>query len=124
MQLHLARAAYGPRLLSVLSLNLACALYVAKLVRPRRAGWSRLLSATPVLFVNCALAAFFLDDIEQISKAVFLTCSFWISNFKVLALCLDRGSLTKPWTFSQFIALYLLPVTPRNQPPGEQRGLI
>lgn len=114
-----ARAAYGPRLLSILALNLACALYVAKCVRPRKAGWSRFLTAIPVLFVNCLVAACFVDGTEVISKAVFMVSSFWISNFNVLALCLDRGSLTRTWTISQFAALYLLPITPRNEQPGD-----
>lgn len=126
MYLSVARAAYGPRLLSVLVLNLACAFYVAKVVRQRKAGWSRFLPATPVLLYNCAVAACFLDDKEVVTKSIFMVSSFWVSNFKLLALCLDRGSLTlqHPWTFCQFAALYLMPITPRSQPLGEQKHVL
>lgn len=121
MYVSLARAAYAPRLLSVLLFNVACAVYVAKVVRQRQAGWSRLLLAAPVLLYNCAVPGFFLDDKEVVSKSMFIVASFWICNFKLLAICLDRGSLTlhHPWTFPQFVALYTLPITPRNQPTGE-----
>lgn len=114
-----APSAYGWRLLIVQSLNLACAFYVARFVRQRQPGWPRLLAAVPILFINCSFASLFKDDTEVISKALFLLCSFWISNFKLLALCLNRGSLVRPWTSAQFTALYLVPITPRNEQPGE-----
>lgn len=122
MYVSLARAAYAPRLLSVLIVNCACAVYVANFVRQRQAGWSRFLLAAPVLLYNCAVPGLFLDDKEAVTKAMFMVASFWVCNFKLLALCMDRGSLTlrHPWTFPQFAALYTLPITPRNQPTGEQ----
>ena len=114
-----APSGYAWRLLIVQSLNLACAFYVEKVVRQRQPGWPRFFAAGPILLINCSVASLFVDDTEVISKALFLLCSFWISNFKLLALCLNRGSLTRPWTFAQFAALYLVPITPRNEQPGE-----
>ena len=122
MYMSFAHTAYGPRLLSVLVFNLASAIYVAKVVRQRRAGWSRFLFAAPVLLYNCAVPGCFLDEKEAVTKSMFLVSIFWVCNFKLLALCLDRGSLTlrQSWTFFQFAALYTLPVTPRDQLTGEQ----
>lgn len=59
------------------------------------------------------------------TKTVFCLSNLWLCNFKILALCLDRGSLTRRWTPVQFAALYLFPITPRDEVPGvTQPGLL
>ena len=118
MHVSFAYKPYSVRLGLVAALNLSCALYVAKVIRRCKAGWPRFLLAIPVIVVNCYVPLLFLDETEVVSKALFLLCSFWISNFKLLALCLDRGSLTRRWTFAQFAALYSAPIMPQDQMPG------
>ncbi len=112
---------YAYRICLALALNMGSAYFVATVVSKSRAGWPRAYAALPVLLINSFLPALFRDNTEVISKATFLLCSMWISNFKLLALCLDRGSLIRPWTLAQFIAIYLVPITPRNEKPGEHQ---
>ena len=118
MYLKFIQRPYIERLGAAYALNLICAFYVARVVRRREPGWPRLLLAIPVIIANSSVALLFVDDAEVISKALFLLCSFWISNFKLLALCLNRGSLTRSWTFAQFAALYMVPIVPRDQLSG------
>ncbi|KAK9862677.1 hypothetical protein WJX84_006550 [Apatococcus fuscideae] len=45
----------------------------------------------------------------------------WLTNFKVLGLCLNRGPLRRPLTFLQMATLLLLPVTLQiDSPVGRQ----
>lgn len=111
---------YSTRLGTLAGCNLICAFYVARVVRRGKPGWARLALSVPVVIYNCLVGFAFDVETETITKGVFLLCCFWISNFKLLALCLNRGSLTRSWTYAQFASLYLAPITPQDEVPGKQ----
>lgn len=112
------KTSYTYRLCLALCLDLACACFVAKIVRRGEAGWRRVCAVTPVLAVNCLLPAVFHDTDEVLTKSMFLICLFWLSNFKVLALCLDRGPLPKQYSLMRFLVVYLIPIVPGNSKAG------
>lgn len=89
-------------------------------------GIQRFSYSLPVILLNHALPFLFVvapsDQLIRITLA-FLTA--WISNFKILAFCLNRGPLCndyygKPrkWTYWQYTALLILPTLPRRD--GEE----
>lgn len=109
---------YTYRLCLALCLHLACACFVAKVVRRAEAGWRRVCAVTPVLAVNCLLPAVFHDTDEVVTKSMLLICLFWLSNFKALALCLDRGPLLKQHSLNRFLVVYLIPIVLGNSKAG------
>ena len=110
--------AYLYRICILLTINLVSAFHAALVINRCKWHWQRTCAATPVLVSNCLSPLLFKDDSEAISKAVIFMCCIWVFNFKVLALCLNRGSFARPWTTLQIAAAYLLPITPCNQLPG------
>ena len=109
---------YTYRLCLALCLHLACACFVAKVVRRAEAGWRRVCAVTPVLAVNCLLPAVFHDTDEVVTKSMLLICLFWLSNFKALALCLDRGPLLKQLSLNRLLVVYLIPIVLGNSKAG------
>lgn len=87
---------------------------MARVVPRRKAGWPRAPAAIPVLLLNSLLPVLFHDVDEVLTKSLLLICLFWICNFRVLALCLDRGPLVRQRSLIHFFAVYMLPITPCN----------
>ena len=106
------RTPYVHRLVAAVCINVSCAYFVARVVPRRKAGWPRAPAATPVLLLNSLLPVLFHDVDEVLTKSLLLICLFWICNFRVLALCLDRGPLVRQRSLIHFFAVYMLPITP------------
>ncbi|GMH38704.1 hypothetical protein BSKO_06588 [Bryopsis sp. KO-2023] len=85
-------------------------------------GLHRLMMALPVVLINHAIPFLFCVDLsDQLFRVTLAFLTAWISNFKILAFCLNRGPLCndyygKPrdWTFWQYTALLMLPMLPRR----------
>lgn len=92
--------------------------YVYVVVRRCRPGWSRFLLALPVFALNCCVPNLFHNWKETVSKTVFCLSHVWLANFKLAALCLNRGSLIRNWTPVQFFAIFAGPITPRDEVIG------
>lgn len=110
---------YSYRLVAAFVLPAACAWFVASVVRYCNPGWRRLAVCIPIFAFNFCSPALFDDRTQLISKCIVNLCFVWLSNFKVFALCLDRGSLSrKALSPLQFYALYVAPVTPQDELEG------
>lgn len=109
---------YVHRLVAALCINGSCAYFAARFVPRREAGWPRASAALPILLLNSLLPALFHDLDEVLTKGLFLICLFWICNFRVLALCLDRGPLVRQRSLSHFFAVYMLPIDPCDNEPS------
>lgn len=113
-------ASYSQRFIAAVVLPAACAYFVAVVVRKLRPGWPRFLACVPVFAFNFCSVALFDEKTQLISKLILNLCFVWLSNFKVFALCLNRGPLSRKLTALQFYALYVAPITPRDELRGEQ----
>ena len=112
-------ASYSYRLIAAFVLPAACAYFVAAVVRKLRPGWPRLVACVPIFAFNFCSPALFDEETQLISKLILNLCFVWLSNFKVFALCLDRGPLsTKALSPTQFYALYIAPITPQDDTQG------
>ena len=106
---------YSYRLVAAFVLPAVCACFVAAVVRKLRPGWPRLVACVPVFAFNFCSPALFDEETQLISKLILNLCFVWLSNFKVFALCLDRGALSsKALSPIQFYALYVAPITPQD----------
>jgi len=105
---------YAHRLVAALCIDVSCAYLAARFIPQRKAGWPRAFAAVPILLLNSLLPALFHDLDEVLTKGLFLICLFWICNFRVLALCLDRGPLGRQRSLTHFFAVYMLPIIPCN----------
>lgn len=100
-------------------LTVVAASYVGVVVRRcRYPGLARFLLATPVFVFNCWVPTLFHSWRETMTKTVFCLSHLWLANFKLAALCLNRGSLTRSWTPLQFYAIFTGPITPRDEVIG------
>ena len=99
-------------------LTVLAASYVFAALRRCQPGWSRILLALPVFAFNCYVPTIFHSWRETMTKTVFCLSHLWLANFKLAALCLNRGSLTRDWTPAQFFAIFAGPITPRDEPVG------
>ncbi len=108
------RTPYLHRLVAALCIEVSCAYFVARFIPQRKAGRPRASAAVPILLLNSLLPALFHDLDEVLTKGLFLICLFWICNFRVLALCLDRGPLGRQRSLIHFFAVYMLPIIPCN----------
>lgn len=110
---------YRERLIGALVLPGVCALYVAVVIRKLRPGWPRLIACLPVFAFNFCSPALFDEHTQLISKLILNLCFVWLSNFKIFALCLDRGALSRTdLSLWQFYAIYVAPITPRDELTG------
>ena len=119
--LHLMESgvSYNYRLVAAFVLPAVCAYFVATVVRNLRPGWPRIFACVPVFAFNFCSPALFDEKTQLISKLILMLCFVWLSNFKVFALCLDRGALSrKALTPLQFYALYVAPITPQDEIGG------
>ncbi len=114
MYCSVVRTPYVHRLVAALCIDVSCAYFAARFIPQRKAGWPRASAAVPILLLNSLLPALFHDLDEVLTKGLFLICLFWICNFRVLALCLDRGLLGRQKSLIHFFAVYVLPVIPCN----------
>ncbi len=114
MYCSVVRTPYVHRLVAALCIDVSCAYFAARFIPQRKAGWPRASAAVPILLLNSLLPALFHDLDEVLTKGLFLICLFWICNFRVLALCLDRGPLGRQKSLIHFFAVYVLPVIPCN----------
>ncbi|GMH46071.1 hypothetical protein BSKO_14035 [Bryopsis sp. KO-2023] len=91
--------------------------YVAPKVKP---GWKRFFVVLPLLLANFMLPFLFkrkqLEELARIAAAFLI---MWLSSFKILAHCINRGPLCsdftgkeRKWSFLQFTAILLLPLLP------------
>ena len=111
---------YSYRIIAALVLPAACACFVAAVVRKLRPGWPRLVACVPVFAFNFCSPALFDEETQLISKLILNLCFVWLSNFKVFALCLGRGALSrKALSPIQFYALYVAPITPQDEIKGQ-----
>ena len=110
---------YSYRLAAAFVLPAVCAWFVATVARKCRPGWPRLVVCMPIFAFNFCSPALFDEKAQLISKCIVNLCFVWLSNFKLFALCLDRGSLSrKALSPVQFYALYVAPVTPQDELKG------
>lgn len=114
MYCSVVRTPYVHRLVVALCIDVFCAYFAARFIPLRKAGWPRASVAVPILLLNSLLPALFHDLDEVLTKGLFLICLFWICNFRVLALCLDRVPLGRQKSLIHFFAVYVLPVIPCN----------
>ena len=112
---------YSQRFSAAVVLPAACAYFVAVVVRKLKPGWPRVIACLPVFAFNFCSVALFDEQTQLISKLILNLCFVWLCNFKVFALCLNRGPLSrKALTPVQFYALYVAPITPRDELAGGQ----
>ena len=68
-------------------------------VAPAGVGWSRLVLSAfliPLFLLLCVL--FDVEDNKEFAAAVYTVCNFiWLTPFKILALCMNRGQLVKAY---------------------------
>ena len=115
----MSSVSYNQRLLAAFALPGVCAFYVAAVVRKLRPGWPRLIASVPIFVFNFCCPALFDENTQLISKLILNLCFVWLSNFKVFALCLDRGALSRlTLSPAQFYAIYVAPITPRDELEG------
>eukprot|EP00884_Botryococcus_braunii_P018070 jgi/Botrbrau1/4947/Bobra.0122s0025.1 len=117
---------YSIRLQAVGAYALASALWTYSIVRPLPIGWQRFIAATPII-AGHLLIPFLLNPQEDVLTLFGVSfCFAWLSVFKVLQLCANRGPLRQRFGFSHFFAIFLLPILPRSGSPGEtgKDGLI
>ncbi len=115
------RTPYVHRLVAAVCIDVSCAYFAARVVPRCKAGWPRASAAVPILLLNCLLPALFHDVHEVLTKGLFLICLFWICNFHVLALCLERGPLVRQRSLIHFFAVYMLPIIPCNNESSRSR---
>ncbi|KAI7843907.1 hypothetical protein COHA_002449 [Chlorella ohadii] len=108
---------FPARLLLLLAWLLAGGL-ARGLARRRPAGWARAVAALPLVALNqLAAAGFFDGDAELINNCAHFSTAC-ITNMKLLAWAMGRGSLTHPLTFAQWLAVYALPIIPADEQAG------
>ena len=106
---------YVARFIIAEVLTALAASYVFAAVRRVPPGLSRFLVALPVFALNCYVPTLFHSWRETMTTTVFCLSNLWLANFKLAALCLNRGSLTRNWTLAQFFAIFTGPITPRDE---------
>ncbi|KAL6749356.1 hypothetical protein V8C86DRAFT_2850356 [Haematococcus lacustris] len=103
------------RLGFLIAANAVLALYLHRCVCRLKPGTQRMLAAMPSTAVLLALPLLF-DPVEEVvTRNAVLFVTAWLGSFKVMALCLGRGSLAQSWTLPQFFALLLLPIYPTQE---------
>lgn len=79
-------------------------------------GCLRFLIALIAVGANCWVSAMFHPEIEVVSVAITALAALWLASFKAIGWALNRGPLTQPLTFAQFISIYIMPITPSAEP--------
>ncbi|KAL6756580.1 hypothetical protein V8C86DRAFT_2645542 [Haematococcus lacustris] len=105
--------------------NVVLTIYLHRVVCKLQPGAQRLLASVPVIAILLTLPLLFDPVLEVVPSASVLFMSAWLGTFKVLALCLGRGSLSRPLTLLQFFMLLLLPIYPAAGPDkaeGKRKG--
>ena len=115
---------YVWRFAAALVIPAVCACFVSVAVRRLRPGWPRLTASLPVFAFNFCAPSIFDERTQLISNLLLNLCFVWLCNFKVFALCLDRGALCRKLSPLQFYTIYVAPVTPRDELEGANSRLL
>ena len=75
-------------------------------------GTSRFVAALPVILCNVTLPVLFDPRTHIVTTAVMAFVLVWLSNFKVLAWCINRGPFAHKLPLAQMVAIQGLPITP------------
>lgn len=112
---------YLYRLAAAFLIPAVCAWFVSVVVCRLRPGWPRLVACVPVFAFNFWSPSIFDEQTQLISNLILNLCFVWLCNFKVFALCLNRGALSRRLSSLQFYTIYVAPVTPRDELEGSKR---
>ncbi|DBB11347.1 TPA: hypothetical protein ACH3X3_006771 [Trebouxia sp. C0006] len=111
----MSSVSYVWRLGTAFVIPAVCACFVSVVVCRLRPGWPRLIASLPVFAFNFCAPSIFDERTQLISNLLLNLCFVWLCNFKVFALCLDRGALCRKLSPLQFYTIYVAPVTPRDE---------
>ena len=109
---------YVYRLACAIIIPAVCVCFVSVVKRKLRPGWPRLVACLPIFALNFCAPSLFDQRTQLISNLILDLCFVWLCNFKVFALCLDRGALSRRLSPLQFYALYVAPITPKDELEG------
>eukprot|EP00884_Botryococcus_braunii_P022815 jgi/Botrbrau1/9217/Bobra.0028s0013.1 len=87
-------------------------------IRPRPAGFLRFAAAVPIVVGNCIAPLLVRRHEEVLAGAAASMTIFWLTSFKVLQLCANRGPLLQCHSFPVFFTVLNLPILPDADKPG------
>lgn len=103
-----------------LVVGLPCVVWIPKCQQP---GLYRFLMFSPVLIMHLILPLVFSCEDEVVERASALFLLSWLANFKIIAVCMDRGPLaSSSWTPLQTLFILYLPIYP-SPPTAENQSL-
>eukprot|EP00884_Botryococcus_braunii_P022804 jgi/Botrbrau1/9207/Bobra.0028s0004.2 len=98
---------------------IASAVWSYKVVRPLPAGSWRFGAAVPVIAGHILIPFLMSREHDLLTLLVLSFTLTWLSLFKVLQLCANRGPLPKFRSFLPFITIFFLPVLPDDGKSGK-----
>lgn len=111
------------KLLQINAFTLLSALWARYAVSAAKPGLGRLVLAAPIVISNCFAPLIFDPVHEFTTHTSYLLLLVWVANFKIIALALNRGSLThEDLSLSQFVFLYSLPITAQSNAKATKAG--
>uniref|UniRef100_A0A383VNU6 Wax synthase domain-containing protein n=1 Tax=Tetradesmus obliquus TaxID=3088 RepID=A0A383VNU6_TETOB len=107
---------YGQRLQLALTVFFVFGSYLHFVVRRLTPGWVALAASAPVCLVSLFLPLLFSNtDEELLSRGLCIIAAPFLGNLKVFGLCCNRGPLAGTWSWAESLAIYLLPIVPKQE---------
>lgn len=101
--------------ITVALLLLASSSYCHLLVSKLPKGVLRIVFIVPILYLNCSIPWYFQSILLRGLSSGFIS---WITNFKLLLFCFDRGPLvTNVNNYLDFFAISICPLKVKEKPP-------
>ncbi|CAL5220832.1 g2914 [Coccomyxa viridis] len=108
-------ASYLLRIQTFLAYCVFISLYLRRVANTTAPGSvARVAFSAPIVLSNFAAPALFSRDTEICTALAVCFLLSWLGNFKVIGLCLNRGSLTETLDPVQFATVLCMPITPQT----------